>query len=243
MPRRYWVAPVCLFLLQNSPVIIEPGPGGGLRLGIGGAIGSYEEQGVNCDGEVISRERRKFRSIGAEASGRIAATIRVTGHAGHMWTSSEAGSPLAPPYEGFFGGIMGGLDDTNLAMGLGLSTAPGAVDSATNTLSNRILPMGFVRIGELDRLHFRVEIGGPPVPGAPPELGRAGLGFRLGDRGRVGFRLDLGVSDFPLGPGENHVLLDALVRLPLGQAFDLGLLGTFRDPSGGNFGVYGQMRR
>jgi len=242
MPRRYWVAPVCLFMLQSAPVAIESAPGG-LRLGIGGAIGSYEEQSVNCDGDVISRERRRLRSIGAEASGRISPTLRVTGHAGHMWTSSEAGSTLAPPYEGFFGGVMGGLDETNLAMGVGLSTAPGAVDTASNELSNRVLPMGFLRIGELDRLHFRVEIGGPPVPGAPPELGRAGLGFRLGDRRRVGFRLDLGVSDFPLGPGENHVLLDALVRLPLGQGFDLGLLGTFRDPLGGNLGVYGQVRR
>lgn len=243
MARRYWIAPVCLFLLQNAPVTIESGPGRGLRLGVGGAIGSYEERGVNCEGDVIARERRRFKTVGAEASGRIAPTIRVTGHAGHMWTSSEAGSTLAPPFEGFFGGIMGGLDDSNLAMGIGLSTAPGKVDTVTNELSNRILPMGFVRIGELDRLHFRVELGGPPVPGAPPELGRAGLGFRLGDRRRVGFRLDLGVADFPLGPGENHVLLDALVRLPLGREFDLGLLGTLRDPSGGNFGVYGQLRR
>jgi hypothetical protein len=243
MPRRYWIAPVCLFMLQNAPVTIESGPGGGLRLGFGGAIGSYEEQGVNCEGEVISRERRRFKSIGAEASGRIAPTIRVTGHAGHMWTSSEAGSILAPPFEGFFAGIMGGLDDANLAMGVGISTAPGGVDSVTSALSNRILPMGFVRLGQLDRLHFRVEVGGPPVPGAPPELGRAGLGFRLGDRRRIGFRLDLGVSDFPLESGENHLLLDALVRLPLGQAFDLGLLGTLRDPSGGDFAVYGQLRR
>lgn len=243
MPRRYWVAPVCLFVLQNAPVTIESGPGGGFRLGVGGAIGSYEERAVNCEGDVISRERRRFRTLGAEASGRIAPTIRVTGHAGHMWTSSDAPSTLAPPFEGFFGGIMGGLDESKLAMGIGISTAPGAVDTVTNQLSNRILPMGFVRIGELDRLHFRVELGGPPVPGAAPELGRAGLGFRLGDRRRVGFRLDLGVSDFPLGTGENHLLLDALVRLPLGQEFDLGLLGTVREPSGGNLAVYGQIRR
>ena len=243
MPRRFWIAPVSLFILQSAPVTIETGPGGGLRVGIGGAIGSYEEQGVNCEGDVVSRERRRFRSIGAEVSGKVAPIIRITGHAGHMWTSSDAGTTLAPPYEGFFGGIMGGLDETNLAMGLGLSTAPGAVDTVTNELSHRILPMGFVRLGELDRLHFRVEIGGPPVPGAPPQLGRAGLGFRLGDRRRIGFRLDVGVSDFPLASGENHVLLDALIRLPLGQTFDLGLLGTLRDPSGGNFGVYGQMRR
>lgn len=243
MPRRYWIAPVCLFMLQNAPVTIEAAPGGGLRLGIGGAIGSYEERSVNCEGDVISRERRRFKTLGAEASGRIAPLIRITGHAGHIWTSSEAGSALAPPFQGFFGGIVGGLDEKNLAMGIGLSTAPGAVDSVNNEMSNRILPMGFVRLGELDRLHFRVELGGPPIPGAAPELGRAGLGFRLGDRRRVGFRLDLGVSDFPLESGENHLLLDALVRLPLGQRFDLGLLGTLRDPSGGNVGVYGQVRR
>jgi hypothetical protein len=230
-------------MLQSAPVAIEAGPGGGLRLGIGGAIGSYEEQGVNCEGEVTSRERRRFRSLGAEASGRISPALRVTGHAGHMWTSSEAGSPLAPPYQGFFGGIVGGLDEAKLAMGVGISTAPGGMDTVTRAMSNRILPMGFVRIGELDRLHFRVEVGGPPVPGAPPELGRAGLGFRLGDRRRVGFRLDLGVSDFPLESRENHLLLDALVRLPLGREFDLGVLGTLRDPAGGNFGVYGQLRR
>src|SRR5688500_20365869 len=98
MARRYWIAPVCLFMLQNAPVTIESGPGG-LRLGIGGAIGSYEERSVNCEGDVISRERRRFKTLGAEVSGRIAPTIRVTGHAGHMWTGSEAGSTLAPRSE------------------------------------------------------------------------------------------------------------------------------------------------
>jgi hypothetical protein len=77
MPRRYRVAPVC----------------------IGGAIGSYEEQSVNCDGDVISRERRRFRSIGAEASGRISPTLRSW--AGPVWGSGWGTAGSTKPSSGF----------------------------------------------------------------------------------------------------------------------------------------------
>lgn len=243
MPGRYWLAPTILLLLQSAPVTLTRDPRTGLRLALGGAAGEYEEQGVNCNGDVIARERRRFGTAGAEASGRLSRTTRMTGHAGYMWTGSEPGSTLAPPFRGFFGGVMAGLDDDKLAMGLGISTAPGGVDTLTGATSQRVLPMGFVRLGALDNIHFRVEVGGPPAPGSPPELGRAGLGFRLGEERRLGFRLDLGVSDFPLGDGENHLQLDALVRWPLGRAFDLGFLGSLRDPAGGNVGFFAQFYR
>ena len=231
MAGRYWLAPVTLFLLQSSPVI-----------GFGASLGEYEEQGVNCDGEVLRRERRKLGSFSAEGSGFVATNVRVAAHAGYVGAGKEDNSELAPPFQGFFGGIMAGFDEPKLAFLFGVSTAPGDVSDDSLSMSNRVLPLGLVRLGELNKVHFQVEVGGSPVPGAPPDLGRVGVGFRLGDLPRFGFRVDVGVSDFPLGDQENHALLHALVRFPMSRTFHLGALATIRDPAGANFGVFGQMR-
>lgn len=232
MPGRYWLAPVTLFLLQSAPVI-----------GFGGSLGEYEEQGVNCDGEVLRRERRKLGSLSAEGSGFVATNVRVAAHAGYVGAERAEDSELAPPFKGFFGGIMAGFDEPKLAFLLGISTAPGDVSDDSLTMSNRLLPMGQVRLGELNRVHFQVDLGGSPAPGAPPDLGRVGVGYRMGDLPKFGFRVDVGVSDFPLGDLENHALVHALVRVPVSPTFHLGALGTIRDPAGANFGVFGQVRR
>ena len=244
MRGSFWLAPVTLFVLQSVPagVVYDPDQRG-YRLAVGAAFGEYEEEGVNCDGVVVARERRKFLSAGAEGSVKATRRLMIAGHAGGMWADEDPGSILAPPYRGFYGGLMAGYDADQLAFLFGLSTAPGDVSDDSTTMSNRLLPMGQVRLGDTDHWHFLVELGGPPAAGAPPEMGRVGLGYRLSQRARFGFRVSVGVSDFPLGDQENHLLLSALVRLPVSRSADIGLLASLRDPAGGNLGVFAQVRR
>jgi hypothetical protein len=244
MRAPFWLAPVALLILQSAPagVVYDPDQRG-YRIAVGASFGEYEEEGVNCDGAVVARERRKFLSAGADGAAKVSRRVMVAGHAGGMGAEREDGSMLAPPFRGFYGGVMAGYDADQLAFLVGVATAPGRVSADSTTMSNRVLPMARVRLGDSDHWHFLVELGGPPAAGAPPELGRVGVGYRLSQRPRFGFRVNVGVSDFPLGDQENHLLLDALVRLPLSQTLDLGLLATLRDPAGGNLGVFGQVRR
>ena len=242
MRHPFWLAPVALLVLQSAPAGIVHDPDRGYRLAVGAAFGEYEEEGVNCDGVVVARERRKFLSAGAEATGHVAREVSVSAHAGFMGTEREEGSILAPAFRGFFGGVMGGYDSRRLAFLFGISTAPGKVGADSVSMSNRVHPMGRVRLGELDRWHFVVDLGNPPAAGAPPELGRVGVGYGLGNLRRFGFRLSVGVSDFPFGDAENHLLVDALIRVPVSQSADVGFLAALRDPAGGNVGIFGQVR-
>lgn len=240
MLGKYWLAPAALFALQVAPVGARVDSTGRFHLAFGAALGSYEERSVDCEGTVLSKQRFKHRNLGGEVEGWVAPTIRVAAHAGHMSTTPDAGEQLAEPTVGFYGGALVAQENAKVGFGIGISSQPtGDSESPDGASRQKIVPMGYGRLGTLDGPHLRVEAGGTASPGAPPDIARLGIGYGLGRQRRVGFRFDVGGAAFP--HTQSRLSLGAMLRVPLGNSLDLGVAAAFRQPSGGNVGVFGRV--
>lgn len=240
MLEKYWLAPAALFAVQVAPVAARVDSTGRFHLAFGAAMGSYEERSVDCEGTVLSKQRFKHRTVGGEVEGWVAPTVRVAAHAGHMSTTPDPGEQLAEPIVGFYGGALVAREGAKEGGGVVISTQPiGDSESPDGGSRRKIVPMGYARLGRLDGPHLRVEAGGTASPGAPPDNARLGIGYGLGRQRKVGFRFDVGSAAFP--HTESRLSLGAMLRVPLGNSLDLGVAAAFRQPSGGNVGVFGRV--
>ncbi len=239
MMPRYWFAPLGLFVLQTAPIAVVPDSNGRYRVAFGAELGSYQERIVSCAGDVLDREQVHFRTVGGEVEAWVSPRIRITGHAGQMSATADEGGRVAHPLEGFFGGAMVAAEGGKVGVGVGLAAVPGGAPSLGGR-GSRAAALGYLRLGRLDNTHFRLGVGGPAAPGAPPDLFRIGIGRGLGRVRQVGWELYLGAAEFPRN-GEANVAGGQVV-IPIGSAFDLGLTAAYRAPSGGSVGVVGRVQ-
>lgn len=230
MIPRYWFAPLALFVLQSAPVGVVPDSSGRYRIAFGAEAGSYEERMVNCAGDVLDRQKVPFRTIGGEAEVWLSSSVRLTGHAGQMSASPDGGGRIARPYQGFFGGVMVAAEGENVGGGVGVATVPG----------RQVAPLGYLRLGRADNTHFRLGIGGPVLPGAPPDLVRIGIGQGLGRVRKVGWEFYAGAADFPVDGSAG--VFGGQVTVPVGSVLDLGLTAAYRRPAGGNIGLMARVQ-
>jgi len=233
---RYALAPAILFALQTAPVAVVPDSNGWYRIAVGAEAGSYLEQRLSCAGEVLDEERVRLRSVGGELEVWLAPQVRIAGHAGQVWANPEGGGRIAPGYEGFFGGALIAYEGSNLGIGGGIASVP--VGSPHYDPSAAV-PLGYLRLGRLDKLSARVEIGGPAAPGAPPDLLRIGLGSGQGWLRKPSWEVYFGRADFPFQGGGG--IVGARAAGPASRAFDVGIAGAWRGPIGGNVGVFGRV--
>lgn len=238
MVPRYFLAPVTLFLVQNAPVAVVPDSNGSFRIAVGAELGSYLERTVSCSGEILDRERVKFRTGGGELEAWLSPTVRVVGHAGQMSATAVEGGRIAPPFEGFFAGGLIGYEGEKLGVGGGVSTAP--IGEESGSRSHHFVPLGYFRAGPLDRVHLRLDLGGPAAPGAPPDRFRLGLAGGQGWIRKPSWQAYIGAGDFPRSGSDVGLVVGARVAAPVSSVFELGVAGALRSPSGGNFGVFGR---
>jgi hypothetical protein len=238
MAMRIWMAPVGLFLLQAAPVGLAQDQDGRYRLAFGAALGGYEERSVNCEGDVIARNKVKFHTVGGEAEVKLSPDVRLTAHAGTMSATPDPGTQLAFPYEGAYGGAMVAAEGARTGFGAGISFMPrgrtGDFESA-----RRAWPMFHLRIGPIEKVHVLLETGGTAAPGLPPDLARVGLGGSFAGNARARYRFDLGVEEFPVlnedGGGSGHFQ----VSLPVARSVNLGVVGSVYFRGSPGIGVFG----
>jgi hypothetical protein len=227
-----------LFALQVAPLGVKVDSAGRFSISIGGGGGRYEETSTDCAGNVLERQKLKYGVVGAEAEAWVAPNIRIVGHAGKMSSDSLEGPRVAADFEGFFGGIMGAYEGETKGVGVGLSVQPTGDAGTIIGGSRNIVPMFYARIGRSEKVHIRIESGSPAAPGAPPAIVRFAIARGMGPPRQVAFSVGLGLAAFP---DDASLPLDAMVRVPVGKSFDLGVSTGFRDPHGFNLGVFGRV--
>jgi hypothetical protein len=230
---RLWLAPVALFCLQSTPVSFSTDSAGKIRLSFGGGIGSYEERITSCSGEVLDSRDVPFQQVGGQADVWASPKVRFTGYGGAMFSGSDSDalSDFSAPYEGGYGGFLLAGEWRVVGVGAGMGVLP-ALEAYGD--SPFVLPTAYLRLGNLEEVHFRLDLGGPPGAGAPPQLSRIGVGFGQGHERKVGGFLGMGFSPFPRDDYSLGLVGDLLV--PVSASLDLGGTGAIRSGTEGGLG-------
>lgn len=180
--------PLLLLLYQTAPVGVQQDSLGRYRLTFGVGDGQWENAEFSCDGSLLSATGVQYRSVGAQLETWIEPRLRLTafgGATGQTLGATEASDPAyATPYiedyAGGFGGAQIAYEGQRFGAGIGLTRVPGA--------NGFVAPAPYLRIGDMDRAHFRVDGLGPNPAFPTSGWARIGVGFNKGHlRGPSGF--------------------------------------------------------
>lgn len=212
MNTRILAGPALVLLYQLAPVDIEPDPVGRYRLTFGYGAGQFEHRQLNCAGDVVSAAPVDFRSLGVQADAWPANALRLTGFGGLE----------GPGHEELFGGLQAAGEARYVGLGLGVSRSLYAVGDEQGT----VYPSVYLRLGDLDGAHFRMDFWHPNPTFGATGVARLGIGFNQGRMsGASGF---LGMSVGPYGD-ESHVGgLFGELYFPLAGGLDLLTAGSWR---------------
>ena len=164
---------------------------------------------VSCDGRPYT-EPLEYHSFSAAAEVWPSDRVRVSGAAGLITdeTNERAGA---------FGAVHGALEGKHVGAGLGVGSAGGR--------SGSWHPSASLRLGPLDRLHFRADYGTPglamPVTGLP----RVGLGYNQGRLG--GKKLFAGLATTPIPELKQRVGPFLELSVPFGHSRSNAYLSLF----------------
>jgi hypothetical protein len=222
------VLPFAILLAwQVAPVQLEPELSGRYRLSFGLGSGTYPYEYVGCGGAATSATQ-VYASGGVELDARPVDAVRV----------SVFGGPYTPAVSDQSVGIVGGAQ----AAWEGRLAGFGAGYVGTTSSAGRAGVSAYLRLGDADAAHVRVDLREPDPAWLTSGWARAGLGYNLGLR--HGFGAFVGVSRV-LGHQPLHALpSDATaafgdLSFPLGRRWDLLVQGHL----GGGYGLGLGMRR
>jgi len=225
---RLWLAPIALFALQASPVLVATDSAGQIRLTFGGGLGEYQERLVSCSGETLDQYDVRYQQVGGQMDVWIKPKLRVTGYGGAMFSHTDR--PVAQQFESLYQGGYGGAlvagEWRVVGAGAGLSLMPGDPQTSGGTA---IHPAAYLRLGHKEKAHFRMDLFGPPGAAAPPQGGRIGVGFGQGNLRKIGGFVGFGIAPFPRSDNQGAIVGDLLV--PATRALDVG--GTFAGSGSG----------
>lgn len=199
-----------LVLWQTVPVPLRVDSTGQIQLSFGGATGQWEEVQTDCDGNVVHTEPHHFKGVGARMDAWPDRNLRVTGFGGRF--DSED-----PHWSGGYLGAMTALELQHFGIGAGIAHMP---NSFTPNW-----PVGYLRIGNRDVLHFRTEITPPGPPMATAGTVRTGLGFGLGHQRRVNGQFGIALCHAPCDDDSGQASLYGELGIPVGSTVDLELKG------------------
>jgi hypothetical protein len=194
---RLGYGPLLLLLYQTAPVSVQQDSLGRYRLTAGFATGQWENEEFSCDGQLLSATPVRHRSAGVQLDAWPDDRIRLTafgGTASHsvgatMSTDSQY-YPFVEPFDGPFAGAQLAYEGQKFGFGIGVTRFSGAEHSS--------FPAIYVRAGNIDKTHLRMDAL-TPNPALPSVAwGRIGIGVNSGHlRGAGGFiGLGLGPPDY-----------------------------------------------
>lgn len=201
MRPTLFLAPLAILLLDAIPQSVERDSSEtSYRLSVGMSAGRYEEKNFDCDGNLVDVTPIDVRSGGARldvmgTQGRLSVCAgRISSDTGkrQRMDGSDEEWPADPEsqYEGFFGGMQIAAEREKFGLGLGMT----AVQGDTNQ-DDLIAPSAYLRFGDLDRAHVRIEAFPPSeILVNTPGLS-AGVGYNQGSR--EGMRAYVGVGFWP----------------------------------------------
>jgi hypothetical protein len=204
--------PMLLLLYQIAPVGAEPDSAGRLRLTLGYGTGQLEHRKLNCAGDVVSSSPVDFRSLG----------VRVDAWPGDMWRLTGFGGVEGPGFGDLFGGAQAAVEGRHAGFGLGVTQSRYAVAESGTT----IYPSVYLRLGDLDRPHVRLDLWDPSPTFGTTGVVRLGIGVNQGHlRGASGF---LGVSIGPYSDQSHVGGFFGELYFPVAGSLDVMTAGSFR---------------
>jgi len=210
MSARLLNAPLLLLLWQVVPLEVQRTPLGRVRLGLGGGAGMFAfVSRVSCDGRPYT-EAREYHTLGGGAEVWASDRVRVSGAAGMVTDETNERA-------GFFGAVHGALEGKHVGAGLGVGSAGGQAGSWH--------PSASLRVGPLDRLHFRADFGTPGLAMSVTGLPRVGLGYNQGRLG--GKKLFGGLATTPIPEHKQRVGPFLELSVPLGHSRSNAYLSLF----------------
>jgi len=212
MSPRLLRGPLLLLLWQATAVGVQADSAGRYRLTVGVGAGQWEERSLGCSGEVLSADPLEYRYAGAQLDAWPSTNARLSLTAGALSYPDARTFPVV-------GGVVA-AEWQRFGLGAGVMTAEWADDPSG------ILPSLYLRAGNRDRLHFRVDVYAPSATMPTTDVGRIGLGFNQGLlRGAAGF-VGLGIGPFS---DESHLGGPfGEVAIPLSRGLDLSASASWR---------------
>lgn len=239
MLPRHLLAPVLLFAWQVAPVGIVKDESGGLRLALGGALGDYEERSPNCAGEILEEQRVSYRTVGGSAEYRVPKSlVRVEAHVGSISAGEEAGAVSGFAARGWHASGLLNYEERGVGLGFGLASLPVGTPIEAAQTDRELQPAVYLRISRAERVHSRVDVNTPELPGMAPDRTRLSVGQGWGAVDRFSWRLSYSETHFP--PTSDERRYGAAMAVPIGRGLMFGgsFSGYDRGTAGGVFVRY-----
>jgi len=219
--------PMLLLLWQVAPYGATRDSTGRTRLSVGFGAGQYESRSLDCSGNVLGAEPVRYQTGSVELDTWASQRTRLIAFGGVL--STAAGERFHGP----FGGALVAFEWQPVGIGAGFGGMTGE--------DGFWAPAGYLRLGSIDRVHFRSDFLGPETAFGTTGLARAGFAFNQGHlRGPSGFvgtgfrpygdeRYAFGVfGEFSFPVGERLDVRIAAGARPGAEYLDAGLAGGLR---------------
>jgi hypothetical protein len=195
---RLGYGPLLLLLYQAAPLSMQQDSLGRYRVSVGFASGQWENEEFSCDGQLLSATPVRHRSAGVQFDVWPNDRVRLTAFGGTASQSvgetlsadSQYISPYVEPFAGPFGGAQLAYEGQKLGLGVGVTQLSGT--------QQQMLPALYLRLGDMDKAHLRMDAL-TPNPALPSVAwGRIGIGVNTGHLRKAGgfFGLGLGPPDY-----------------------------------------------
>ena len=191
---RLGYGPLLLLLYQAAPINVQQDSVGRYRISVGYASGQWENEEFGCDGQLLSATPVRHHSAGVQVDVWPDDHLRLTAFGGRTTQSvgatqaadSQYGTAFVEPFVGNFGGVQLAYEGQKFGLGVGITHVPGYEASFAP----------YLRIGNIDHAHFRVDVM-PPNPALPSvSWSRIGVGINNGHRRGPGGFVGLGFGPF-----------------------------------------------
>ena len=171
--------PILLLVWEFAPISLAQDSLGNHRVTFGYGTGQFEDRSLSCAGEVLTADPIRYQEVGSQVdlwSRHARFTLYNGRHFGDRFN------------DGLFGGAAVAWEGQYVGLGTGVA----AMSAASHRFTG---PSFYVRLGNMDRAHFLLDVLPPTPVRGMAGLARAGVGFNRGHlRGRSG---RLGI-DLPL---------------------------------------------
>lgn len=177
---RLGYGPLLLLLYQAAPVSVHPDSLGRYRISVGYATGQWEDEEFSCEGELLGATPVRNHSAGVQIDAWPDNHVRLTAFGGKASQSAGETQTFVESFAGGYGGVQLAYEGQKVGLGVGVTHL--------NTGDPSLQFAPHLRVGNIDKAHFRMDVM-TPNPALPSvSWARVGVGVNNGHlRGPGGF--------------------------------------------------------